>query len=144
MTVKYRYDAVGLMRRVIAANRGYTNNTNDRLQFTLANDVSDPAGRFLHQNYTCSGWGNAGQTPLGNACGLASYLHAYHKYNRLAMLVFENDTSAANIELDSMRYDRSGNLTYERLNTDSLNFLMDTITGGKKTNLLALENFKFN
>jgi YD repeat-containing protein len=106
MTVTYRYDGTGQLRRVVSDHPGGLA-TGDAFDFTFRNKVVDPMGRVLRQELTCSGgtWPDG-----GNPCGSGSSVVTENRYNALSHLVRQ----ASGGFTDSMRYDASGNMVAQR------------------------------
>jgi RHS repeat-associated protein len=102
MTVRYRYDAAGVLRRLVALHPGGP--TADVFDDTLRVTAVDAVGRILTQKLLCRN----GIT-IGNPCtSNITTLTTKNAYNRLSMLIGQ----AQNTTIDSMRYDASGNMTY--------------------------------
>jgi RHS repeat-associated protein len=137
MTVTFRYDAGGAMRRLISRNRGYTGGLNDRFHFDLENDQIDPGGRILHQDLICYGWGNNGDDPLGNPCGSNAQVSTTNEYNLFGMLQRQVRTGLSP-ETQTRRYDRSGNLAYQHSTLENRAWQYNHVThpGGGKSNVL--------
>jgi RHS repeat-associated protein len=135
ITVALRYDAAGIVRRVISSNPA-TPAGADRFDFTFKNDQVDPAGRILHQDILCN-WTGTNEDPIGVACGPGPRLTTTNRYNRFGMLVYQ-ERSGSSVTLDSMRYDRSGNLIYQRdgATGNRYDYHMFVHSNGKKSNLL--------
>ena len=107
--VKYRYDAAGIVRRVVSSNPTNTAGVGDRLDFTFRADSIDAAGRPLRQRITCSGF-QLPDAALGYACGASPSINWSNRYNRFGKLVYQN----AGIP-DSFDFDRSDNMVFHRV-----------------------------
>jgi RHS repeat-associated protein len=105
MTVNYRYDAAGILRRVKSSNPVPGN---DIFDLTLRNKSVDAVGRILSQDLLCP----VGTAPsvLGNPCGTVNHQSSQvittNAYNRMGWLAEQN----RNGWIDRMRYDTSGNI----------------------------------
>jgi RHS repeat-associated protein len=106
MTVKYRYDKAGLLRRVVVANPDAApTNIFDGLK--LKNTSVYPVGQIGAQHLVCPAGAQPGN-PCGNIAGSSSLLSTGYAYNREGELIFRN----RNDRIDRMNYDESGNMTY--------------------------------
>lgn len=106
MTVTYRYDGNGQLRRVVSSHPGGSA-TGDAFDFTFRNQVVDPMGRVLFQKLTCD---NGTYPNGGNPCGNSSSIAHENSYNALSHLVRQVVGGSS----DSMRYDASGNMIARR------------------------------
>jgi RHS repeat-associated protein len=134
MTVKYRYDGEGRLRRLVSAHPGAPANGSrqdeDVFDFTLRNNLIDATGRILWQELSCA----ATAVPNANPCGgtVASRIRK-HLFNRMGMLTLQDISGAT---ADTMRYDASGNLIYRAFNDDVLagffghTFVIDSSAAG--------------
>lgn len=104
MTATYHYDRLGTLRKLASSNPGSSSGSN-RFDVTMVQDSVDVLGRPLHQATTCPG------SP-GIAWPCNDWLPQYtsNRYNRLGVLVLQERVATAGPALDTMRYDRSGNL----------------------------------
>lgn len=136
MTVTFRYDGAGTLRRLISRNRGYTGGLSDRFHFDLENDQLDPGGRILHQDLICYGWATGGD-PTGNPCGDNVQVATTNEYNLFGMLQRQVRTGLSP-ETQTRRYDRSGNLAYQHstLGNQAWQYTHITHPGGGKSNVL--------
>jgi len=138
MTVAFRYDATGLVRRVTSQNQN-PNNGNDRFDVDLRHDQVDPTGRILHQQILCTDWVRGSADSFGGACENSAQLDVTNRYNRFGMLVYQNSVPLGLIgEQDSMQYDRSGNLTHkwDSGGTAVFDYYLDTRPGIAWNNVL--------
>lgn len=105
--VSLKYDAAGILRQVVSSHPGgpSANPNADILDFTLRQELVNPAGLITREKMTCS----SGLT-YGNPCGSSSPRTTLNQYNRLGMLVRQQVGSA----VDSMGYDGSGNMLFRR------------------------------
>jgi RHS repeat-associated protein len=105
MTANYRYDRLGTLRRLISDNPG-SEYAFDRFEVTVQHDSVDVLGRVLRQNTVCP-YNEEGQVAVPCRDWLPRYTS--NRYNRLGALVVQERTGTGPA-LDTMRYDRSGNL----------------------------------
>ncbi len=109
MTVKYRYDAAGVLRRVVSSHPGAPGGVAaaDVFDFTFRNKIVDAAGRVWRQELTC-----LGVSSPGNPCGGSSGgNNTRNQYNRFGMLMRQEAMpSGATARAESMQYDGSGNM----------------------------------
>jgi RHS repeat-associated protein len=116
MTVKFRYDAAGVLRRVVATNSGGGQN---RFNFTFRNKGVDPLGRVVSSEVSCPTPGGSGQ-----ACGDQgqTFTATQNVFNRMGWLA--KQTKDAFVE--NMRYDESGNLIFRSGPNGTHHLLVDT------------------
>jgi RHS repeat-associated protein len=116
MMVKFRYDAAGVLRRVVATN---TASGQNRFNFTFRNNGVDPLGRVLSSEVSCPTSGGSGQ-----ACGDQgqTFTATQNVFNRLGWLA--KQTKDAFVE--TMRYDESGNLIFRSGPNGTHHLLVDT------------------
>ncbi len=113
MTVNYRYDRLGTLRRVISANPGSTF-MSDRFEFTVKQDSVDVLGRPLFQEAVCSG------TPdIAWPCDDWLPYTTRNRYNRRGALVYQERVTTSALAQDKLRCDRSGNQIQRRQGTAS-------------------------
>jgi RHS repeat-associated protein len=110
MTVKFRYDAAGMLRRVVSSHPGAPggNAALDVFDFTFRNKIVDAAGRIWRQELSC-----AGVNSPGNPCGAASAgsKDTKNQYNRFGMLMRQEvRRTGYNPLVEDMQYDGSGNM----------------------------------
>jgi RHS repeat-associated protein len=108
MTVKYRYDAAGILRRVVASHsRAPSSGGSNLFQFIFRNTSVDPVGRIQRQELLCQGIvGSA----AGNPCTSGGTLFLDNQYDRFGQLLKQVSNQAAGT--DSMAYDASGNMSF--------------------------------
>jgi RHS repeat-associated protein len=139
MTAEFRYDGSGTMRRLISRNRGFTGGINDRFHFDFENDQVDPAGRILHQDVICLGWGDTADDPFGNPCGSDTQAATTNEYNLFGMLTKQTRVGVGSgTVIDTRRYDRSGNLSYQHSSPSNIAWQYTHVThaGGRASNVL--------
>lgn len=107
MIVTYRYDAMGVLRRLKSVNPA---TGSDNFDLTLRNKSVDASGRILSQDMICPG----GSTlPIGNPCGTVNNrsdsVGTANGYDQLGQLVRQNRNGWS----DTLRYDASGNLSFK-------------------------------
>ncbi len=111
VTVSFKRDANGLERRITSVNPADPTSS-DRFDFEFRNDLVGPGSQIRHQDNICSGWtGNVNEDPLGMLCGSTGQMQKTNQYNLFGMLVTQQSIGPATIA-DSMRYDRSGNMSH--------------------------------
>jgi RHS repeat-associated protein len=106
MTVKFRYDGAGVLRRVTSDHPGAPGGVahQDVFDFKFRNKVVDAAGRVWRQEISCQG-----HQASRNACDGLPNKDTKNQYNRFGMLVRQEATGASP---EIMRYDGSGNMIY--------------------------------
>ena len=107
MTVKFRYDGAGILRRVTSDHPGAPggNALLDAFDFKFRHKSVDAAGRIWQQEVTCGG-----SQALVNACGAGvGFKEVRNQYNRFGMLTRQETVGTSP---ETMRYDGSGNLIY--------------------------------
>ncbi len=121
MTVTYRYDAAGLLRRMKSIN---PTTAKDIFDIVLRNKSVDAVGRILKQDLVCP-VGNVTGNPCGTVNNRSDSVGTSNVYDRTGALVVQN----RNGWLDSMRYDASGNMSYKRDGQLGLNhtYLVDPL-----------------
>ena len=116
VTVSFKRDANGLERRIASVNPANPTSS-DRFDFEFRNDIVGPGSQIRHQDNICSGWtGSVYEDPLGMLCGSIFEIQRANQYNLFGMLVTQQSTrvgvSGSTTITDSMRYDRSGNMSH--------------------------------
>jgi len=127
VVVTFRYDAAGVVRRIVSTNPAPPPVASDRFSFEFRNDVLDPAGQIRHQTILCPGWRTgSSEDPLGMACGASLQALTTNQYTLFGMLTYQQQSAPATVT-DSMWYDRSGNLAYQRStdHADGSQYLFD-------------------
>jgi len=123
MTVKFRYDAAGILRRVVSDHPGApSGNPNlDVFDFTWRSKSVDAVGRAWRQELDCRA-----SSSTGNPCGTGTSRWTDNQYNRSGMLTRQQVNGATP---DVMRYDASGNMIYrETYDKVSASFRTHTYT----------------
>lgn len=113
MTVDYRYDAAGVLRRVVSSHPGGPAAVGDVLDVTYVVDSVSPVGYARRQTLYCDA-----DLTYGNPCAWPSSQSATVKstgtaYDRLGMVVRQSQFGRT----DTLRYDQSGNLIYRHSST---------------------------
>jgi RHS repeat-associated protein len=138
VTVAFRYDGGGLIRRIMSTNAANPSSS-DRFDFEYRNDVVGPGGQIRHQNFLCPDWRTGEANSLGLLCGPWAQLQTTNQYSLFGMLTYQQRVRSLT-EIDSMRYDRSGNLSYQRHTTETYPFsykmAVATGDGSDSTNVL--------
>jgi RHS repeat-associated protein len=115
ITVDYRYDARGLLRRVVSRRPAARTGGADLLDLVFKNDSVDALGRVLQEETLCPG-ANTSQAVAGSPCGTAfagqGPVGRVRTFNRAGWLVLDRDLNA--VAADSMQFDMSGNMAYRR------------------------------
>jgi len=106
MTVSYRYDAAGILRRLKSVN---PKPGNDIFDLTLRNKSVDATGRILKQDLVCP-VGNVTGDPCGLVNNRFDSVGTANAYDRMGALAVQN----RNGWIDTMRYDASGNMIYRK------------------------------
>ena len=109
ITVTYRYDAIGTLRRVVSGNLHLVQG--DRFDFTHAAELVGPTGQVRRQRITCPNPPPAlGDEKLAFPCRGGGAVQADTSYyDRRGALVLQRSDAGS---YDSLRFDVAGNATY--------------------------------
>ena len=113
MTVEFRYDAAGILRRLVSKHPTShpVSSTPDLFTFRYRNLLVNPIGRILKDSLTCSA-----SNGLGNPCGDRNTVFIANSYNRQGALtrqIKRIGTTGSTTYKDTTRYDASGNILYQ-------------------------------
>jgi len=107
--VEYRYDAAGVLRRVMSTNGQDDITKSNRFDFTYKADSVDVAGHILSSKTTCPRIIAGDSDPTGSPCGSGPMVRISNRYNRLGMMARQYDGV-----LETYKYDASGNMIYRK------------------------------
>lgn len=105
VTVDYRYDAAGNLRKLASNNTSAAPGVSDRFDFDYWLNGVDVIGRRLAEATRCRTWN--GFDSLQTPCAGAILLRVNNQYNRRGDLVYQK----SHLNVDSLQYDASGNIT---------------------------------
>ncbi|MFL5403413.1 MAG: RHS repeat-associated core domain-containing protein, partial [Gemmatimonadales bacterium] len=117
MVVKFRYDKLGLLRRLVSANPANVLNVNDRFDLTYRADSVDATGRILFQDRLCSGYAGTDGGGTGSACPTVTpgRVTTSNRFDRLGQLVWQKSSATL---LHTFEFDKAGNLILRQDGTD--------------------------